>query len=104
MDERRIAETVQVAKRESQRLWGDGGAGGSDGKESIYRGPTCVRSVSVTGEGKDVRACVACNVGVEIKGMCIVYGTSLSSSGRVLVRNFGIDRVNVHHAGDDTKA
>lgn len=47
MHERWVAKTVEVVERELQRLWGDGGAGGGDGDESVYGGATCARSVNV---------------------------------------------------------
>ena len=51
-----------------------------------------------------VLACIAGDVGVEIKGMGVVDGSGLSSSlCRILVRNFRIDWVDVHHVGEDLK-
>lgn len=50
---------------------------------------------------------VAGDVGVEVKGMGVVDGAGLSSSGlllgRVLGRDVRVDRVDVHHAGDEPK-
>lgn len=95
-----------MAEREFQSLWGNGRAGRGDGDESVYGSTTCARSVSRPWESCGNLTGVAGDVGVEIKGMGIVDGACETSSGlscRVLVRNFRIDRVDVHHVAVDTK-
>ena len=104
LDEGGVAKTVDVGEREFKGLWGDGRTRGDDGDESVYGCATCVCGVSTrrTRRGGCALAGVAGDVGVEIERVCIVDGACLSSSGRVLVRNFRVDRVHVHHVGDKT--